>query len=121
MSHGYVLVRSDSLRPGPSLFRYISEVDSTLDQYGAKILVQSFPAAVPVGEWSGFITLLQFPSLDEAQRWYDSPEYQALRDLRTASSIATDVLVGGVPDGHRSRHLLALLDASPGAAPAAPL
>lgn len=114
MPNAYVLVRSDSLRPGPELIRYISEVDATLEQYGATILVQNFPAEVPSGDWAGFITLLQFPSLDDARRWYHSEEYQAIRDLRTSSSVATDVLVEGVVEGHRSRDLLALFDAPGG-------
>jgi len=109
MNPAYVLVRSDELRPGPELVEYLRSVDDSLEQHGAKILVQSFPAEVPLGTWDGFITLLQFPSLEQAQRWYESPEYSAIRHLRVASSVPTDVIVPGVSSGHRSEHLLASL------------
>lgn len=114
MPDAYVLVRSDDLRPGESLVGYISQVDATLERFGATILVQNFPAEVPVGEWNGFITLLRFPSLEGAREWYDSPEYQAIRHLRTDSSAPTDVLVEGVPEGHRSVDLLTQFGLMPG-------
>lgn len=107
MHPAYILVRSDDLRPGPALVEYLRSVDDTLDQYGATILVQSFPAQVFVGTWDGFITLLQFPSLEQAQEWYESPEYQAIRHLRADSSTPTEVIVSGVARGHRSADLLA--------------
>lgn len=105
----YALVRSDDLRPGPELVSYLQQVDATLETHGARILVQRFPDEVRQGEWRGFITLLEFSSLDAARAWYDSEEYQAIRPLRTASSTATDVLVEGVADGHRSADLLRIL------------
>lgn len=108
MQPGYVLVRSDDLDPGDDLRRYVAEVDATLERYGAEILVQSFPAAVPEGEWSGFVTLLRFESVEAARRWYDSPEYAAVRPMRQASSTPTAILVEGVAPGHRSSDLLAL-------------
>lgn len=109
MQPAYVLVRSDNLRPGPALIEYINRVDATLEQHGATILIQSFPAQVPVGTWDGFITLLQFPSLDAAQQWYESPEYQTIRHLRCDSSTPTDLIVPGVAFGHRSTDLLSAL------------
>ncbi|XVX19173.1 DUF1330 domain-containing protein [Actinomycetota bacterium] len=103
----YVLVRSDDLQTGAELKRYVSEVDSTLDQYGGEILVQGFPAHVLEGEWQGFVTLLRFESVEAARRWYDSPEYGALAPLRQGSSRPTAIIVDGVGPGHRSSDLLA--------------
>lgn len=104
----YVLVRSDALETGPDLRSYVEQVDATLDAHGARILVQRFPDEVRLGEWPGFITLLEFPSLEQARTWYDSAEYRAIRPLRVNSSQPTDVLVDGVAAGHRSSDLLKL-------------
>ncbi len=41
--------------------------------------------------------MLQFPDLDAARRWYDSPEYQAIIRLRTAAANTNLVLVDGLP------------------------
>ena len=104
----YVLVRSDDLNPSDELRRYVSEVDSTLEKYGAEILVQNFPAQVLEGEWGGFVTLLRFDSIEAARRWYESPEYSALAPLRQQSSRPTAMIVEGVAPGHQSSDLLAL-------------
>lgn len=112
MRPAYVLVRSDDLRPGPALAEYVRSVDATLEQYDAKILVQDFPAQVTAGTWDGFITLLEFPSLERAQEWYESEEYQAIRHLRVESSTPTEVIVSGVAPGHRSVDLLAAFNES---------
>ena len=102
----YVLVRSDDLRLGDDLLRYLRSVDDTLERYNARILVQNFPAEVVEGEWPGFVTLLQFDDLDQAQQWYRSHEYQAIQGLRAGSSTATAIVVEGVTSGHRSTDLI---------------
>ena len=104
----YVLVRSDDLDAGPDLGRYVREVDVSLEKYGAEILVQNLPAAVLEGEWGGFVTLLRFADRAAAERWYDSPEYRAVRPLRRRSSTPTAILVEGVAPGHRSSDLAEL-------------
>lgn len=101
----YVLVRSAYLRVGPDLGRYVRSVDETLEKYGAEILVQNLPARVFEGEWDGFVTLLRFADREAAERWYDSPEYRAVRPLRQNNSTPTAILVEGVEPGHRSSDL----------------
>ena len=48
------------------------------------------------GEWPHSRTvIIQFPSADEAKRWFDSPEYQALAEHRKAASIGNIALLKG--------------------------
>ena len=101
----YVLVRSADLVIGPDLGKYVRTVDATLETYGAEILVQNLPARVLEGEWDGFVTLLRFDSRAAAERWYDSPEYSAVKPLRQSSSTPTAILLDGVPPGHTSSDL----------------
>lgn len=44
--------------------------------------------AVPLeGDWTPQkLTLLQFPSLDLARGWYNSPEYRAAREVRAGAA-----------------------------------
>lgn len=102
----YVLVRVDDLQLGEDLVRYLRSVDATLERFSARILVQNLPAEVVEGEWPGFVTLLQFEDIDQAQRWYRSPEYQAIQGLRAGSSRSTAIIVEGVTSGHRSADLI---------------
>ncbi|GLB65390.1 hypothetical protein NCCP2495_32700 [Dietzia sp. NCCP-2495] len=104
----YVLVRSDDLRLTPELGKYVRQVDESLEIYGAEILVQNLPARVMEGSWDGFITLLRFADRAAAERWYDSPEYTAVRHLRQASSTPTALIVEGVTPGHSSADLATL-------------
>ena len=101
----YVLVRTDDLQVGPDIAAYVTSVDESLEKYGAEILVQNLPARVLEGSWDGFVTLLAFASREAAERWYDSPEYAAVRHLRQRSSTPTAIIVEGVPEGHRSADL----------------
>lgn len=98
----YVLVRTADLEVGPKIAEYVRSVDESLDKYGAEILVQDLPARVLEGAWSGFVTLLRFRDRAAAERWYDSPEYRAVRHLRQESSAPTAILVDGVRPGHRA-------------------
>lgn len=104
----YVLVRSDDLRPSPELGEYVRSVDASLEAHGAEILVQNLPARVLEGSWDGFVTLLRFADLSAAEKWYDSPEYRAVRHLRQQSSTPTAIIVEGVEPGHTSADLAEL-------------
>jgi uncharacterized protein (DUF1330 family) len=103
---GYILVRTEDLEVGPEIVEYLRGVDETLQAYGAEILVQNLPARVLEGAWAGFVTLLRFSDREAAQRWYDSPEYAAIRHLRQDSSTPTCILVEGVAPDHRSADLV---------------
>jgi uncharacterized protein (DUF1330 family) len=42
------------------------------------------------------MVLLEFPSTEQARRWYDSEEYRPLKAMRMKASTASLVLVDGV-------------------------
>ena len=45
------------------------------------------------------LVVLQFPSAEAVKTFYASPEYQEVMKFRLASSAATFLLAGGVPEG----------------------
>lgn len=104
----YILVHTANLNVGPEIATYVRSVDATLDKYGAEILVQNIADRVLEGACPGFVTLLRFADADAAQRWYDSPEYAAIRHLRQENSTPTCILIDGVTPGHRSADLVEL-------------
>src|SRR4051794_40181675 len=59
------------------------------------------------GELPEDLIIIEFPDLEIASRWYDSPAYRAIKPLRTANSIGTVFLVQGVPSDHRATDILA--------------
>jgi uncharacterized protein (DUF1330 family) len=65
-------------------------------RFKGELLVVSENPVVVEGEWPYTRTVvLRFPSADEAQRWYSSPEYQAIALHRFRASKGNAVLVEG--------------------------
>lgn len=68
--------------------------------FGGELLVVSENPVVVEGEWPYTRTVvLRFPSAEEAQRWYDSPEYQAIAQHRFRGAKTNAVLVEGLAEG----------------------
>jgi uncharacterized protein (DUF1330 family) len=66
-------------------------------RYSGELLAVSEDAQVVEGEWPYTRTvLIRFPSADEARRWYESPEYQALAQHRLRGSRGNVVIVEGL-------------------------
>lgn len=53
---------------------------------GAKVLVVGHSDAISEGEPQAQTIVLEFESLEVAKNWYNSPEYQAIIDLRLNAS-----------------------------------
>jgi len=76
---------------------YSRQVPATIAKYGGRYLVRGGKMELREGEWPGPRTvILEFPSLERALEWYDSPEYQPLRPIRQANSSARIAFFEGV-------------------------
>src|SRR3546814_20106362 len=59
-----------------------------------------------LGSWSGDLVVIVFASMEQAQAWYHSEAYGAIRKLRTANTEGDVLLVQGVADGHKGADIL---------------
>ena len=76
---------------------YRKRVPATLDKYGGKFLVRGGKFEKLEGPWQPTrLVLIEFPSLEQAKRWYESEEYREPKALRLKSSKGTLILVEGV-------------------------
>ena len=77
---------------------YREKVADTVAAHGGKYLVLGGATEVMEGNIGQHPTkvLLEFPSMDAARNWYNSPEYQAILPARLESATANFVLVEGV-------------------------
>jgi uncharacterized protein (DUF1330 family) len=83
---GYVIAIID-VTNAEDYKEYARQVPATIAKYGGRYLVRGGKMETLEGEWPGSRTvILEFPSLERAREWYDSPEYQPLRPLRQANS-----------------------------------
>ena len=67
-------------------------------QYQGKVLSVDEAPQILKGEWPHTRTvLIEFPSREEANAWYESEEYQALARHRQAASVSHIALLNGLP------------------------
>jgi uncharacterized protein (DUF1330 family) len=73
--------------------QYQARVGDTITQYGGEILFRGQQERLFSGDMSHEkVVALRFENLDAANRWHDSPEYQALIPIRERGADVTLVL-----------------------------
>jgi uncharacterized protein (DUF1330 family) len=75
---------------------YRRQVLAVVTKYGGKFLVRGGKVDPKEGGWAPKrIVVLEFPSLEQARKWYSSPEYAPLIALRQRASKGKLILVEG--------------------------
>jgi uncharacterized protein (DUF1330 family) len=75
---------------------YRKQVLAVVTKYGGKFLVRGGKVDPKEGGWAPKrIVVLEFPSLEQARKWYGSPEYAPLIALRQRASKGKLILVEG--------------------------
>jgi uncharacterized protein (DUF1330 family) len=76
---------------------YARAVGPTVAPFGGRVLVAADDADVLEGERPYSRTVIgEFPSVEAARSWYQSPAYGAIRQLRQAASRGTVFIVEGI-------------------------
>lgn len=66
--------------------------------YGGRYVARGGRTEVLEGPWSPKrLVIVEFPSLERAREWWDSPEYAPAKGLRQACSRAKMIVVEGLP------------------------
>ncbi len=80
--------------------KYPPAVRPTIQQYGGKMLVVERDAKAK-GSPHQVLVVIEFESVEAAQRWYDSPEYTAIKHYREEASEGWVAMVPGfeMPEG----------------------
>ena len=75
---------------------YRKQVLATVEKYGGRFAVRGGKVEPLEGGWTPKrIVLLEFPSFDQAQKWYRSPEYAPLIKLRQKGARGRLLIVEG--------------------------
>jgi uncharacterized protein (DUF1330 family) len=75
---------------------YRKQVLAVVTKYGGRFLVRGGKVDSKEGGWAPRrIVVLEFPSMEQAQKWYQSPEYAPLIKLRQKASKGKLILVEG--------------------------
>ena len=77
---------------------YKKLVPATITQHGGRYLTRGGATTTLEGGWEPpRVVLLEFPTVDAARTWYNSPEYAKARAARAGASVAKIVVVDGIP------------------------
>ena len=81
----------------PALYEeYRRQVMAVVTKYGGKFIVRGGRVETLEGGWAPKrVVALEFPSMEQAQKWYRSPEYAPLVALRQKASRGKLILVEG--------------------------
>ena len=76
---------------------YRKQVPATLEKYGGRFLARGGGIDVCEGEWRpSRVVILEFASMADARRWYDSEEYRLPKALRQKAGRTNLLMVEGV-------------------------
>jgi uncharacterized protein (DUF1330 family) len=91
----YIVVEVDVKDP-ERFADYRSMVPASLAAYGGKYLIRGGQVENLEGDWEPQrFVMIQFESVDQAKRWWDSEEYRQARNLRQATSDTRMIVVEG--------------------------
>jgi len=92
----YIVVEVD-VTDAERYAEYRTMAPASLALYGGKFLVRGGAVETLEGDWqpSRFV-ILEFESVEQARRWWDSDEYREARDLRQSASTSKMIVVEGV-------------------------
>jgi uncharacterized protein (DUF1330 family) len=86
-----------TVRDAATYERYKELAPPTIATYGGRYLARGGATAAFTGAWHpSRLVILEFPSMEQARAWWDSPEYAPAKSMREASADAQIVLVDGL-------------------------
>ncbi|HUL95864.1 MAG TPA: DUF1330 domain-containing protein [Usitatibacter sp.] len=94
---GYVIAEVEIVNP-EGYKAYTTLVPATIEKYGGRFLARGGAAHVFEGDWpQRRRVIIEFPTVEAARKWYDSPEYEKPKAMRQANSNGRLILLEGVP------------------------
>ena len=92
----YVIVQVD-VTDADKFGEYRKQVPAMIERFGGKYVVRGGATEAIEGDWAPpRLVVLEFPSMEKAKTWYNSPEYAPLLKLRHESAKTTMTFVQGV-------------------------
>jgi uncharacterized protein (DUF1330 family) len=92
--HGYMIASYDIKDPA-TFQRYMDAAGPLAPKYKGKVIVFNTNAPVAEGQPKSVMAIAEFPTLADAQRFYNSPEYSEAKELRIAATEGSVVITEG--------------------------
>jgi len=96
MTKAYVIAQASVTNP--ELYEgYKALAGAAVAKYGGKYIVRGGATQLLEGDWAPpRLVILEFESVEQAKRFYDSPEYRAARQQRQGAATMNMLVVEGI-------------------------
>jgi uncharacterized protein (DUF1330 family) len=95
MQAGFVIFNIDVTNP-EDYNEYITKVKPIVERFGGEYIVRGGTNQVVEGNWQYSRTIvLKFPSYEKALEWYNSEEYQPIKQIRLDNAISNGIIIQG--------------------------
>jgi uncharacterized protein (DUF1330 family) len=87
---------------------YADQIEAIMARYGGRYLrLRKHPIAILEGDWQPPLGMgiVEFPNMEQAHAFWDSPEYAPLKAWRMARGRFNIILVDGMPEGMTLRDI----------------
>ncbi|MDT3735351.1 MAG: DUF1330 domain-containing protein [Denitratisoma sp.] len=96
MSKAYIIAQATVTNP-EQYEGYKALAGAAVSQYGGKYVVRGGATHLLEGDWAPpRLVILEFESVEQAKRFYDSPEYRAAREQRQDAAQMNMLVVEGL-------------------------
>ena len=93
---GFVIGQLKEISNPDAFGGYQGAAVPTVVQYGGKLVINSAKVEGADGDWSPTaVVVLEFESVEQARKWYHSPEYQAVVGQRFDSADSAVIIIDG--------------------------
>jgi uncharacterized protein (DUF1330 family) len=91
----YVVAETHVTDPA-GFMQYLQREPAILAAYHGRILARALPDMREGGPPDGVVTLIAFANPQDANQWYNSPEYASLAALRQKAATSRVYLISGI-------------------------
>jgi uncharacterized protein (DUF1330 family) len=95
-AHGAYVVAEMHVTDPASFTEYMRREPATLGPFHGRVLARALPDLREGAPAEGMVTIYAFNSSEDANRWYNSPEYTRLAALRQHSAMSRVYFLNGV-------------------------
>ena len=97
MAKGY-LIANAAVSDAEAYEGYKTLAAAAIAQYGGRYVVRGGPIEELEGQWTGAprVVIVEFDSVEQARKFYDSPEYRAAREARAGAADMNMLVVEGI-------------------------
>ena len=94
----YYLVDIREIKDNAKMQDYRARITPVVERFGGRYVVIGGPVEMLEGSYQPiFPVMIEFPTMADARRWYDSADYRELKALRLSATASNAFFMEGTP------------------------